>query len=104
MQSVIDRVAREKALQAMAEVSHGQLAMCNGVVAEANSQTVDLAAINTKVAIKDALAPGGGVLPQLDGRPAKRIKRLCRVRRSFTGPRSTPSWPLLPTLAFNMPP
>lgn len=40
MQNLIDRVPREKALDGMAEdnVSHGQLAMHNGVIAETNSQ------------------------------------------------------------------
>ena len=60
MQRFIHRVPCEKALQvtAVEKVSHGQLAMRNGAIAEANSHAVDLAAFNAKEAIKDALALG----------------------------------------------
>ena len=56
MQNMVDRVSRERALQAMAEkrVSHGQQAIRNGEIAEANSQAVDLAAFNAKEAIMNA--------------------------------------------------
>ena len=74
MQSLIDRVPCDKAHQARAEeVSHGQLAMRTGVITEANSKAVDLAAFNTKVAIKDALSlvkESCHIADELDGRPA----------------------------------
>ena len=54
IQSLIDKVPDEKALQATAKekVSHRQLAIRNGAVVEANSQAVDLVAFNAKAAIK----------------------------------------------------
>ena len=88
---MIDRVPREKALQATAEekVSHGQQAMHNGAIAEANSQAVDLAAFNAKEAIKGALAlmeESYHIAEDLDRTPARRIpRRLRRVKRSLQG-------------------
>ena len=85
MQSLIDRVPHEKALQAEEKVSHGQLAMRNGAIADANSQVVDLAAFNTKAAIQNALAlveESCRIADDLDGTPPK---RLCRVKRSLHG-------------------
>ena len=56
MQSMIDRVLRERALATAEErVSHGQQAIRNGAIMEANFQSVDLAAFNTKEAIRDVL-------------------------------------------------
>ena len=57
IQSLIDKLPWEKALQATAEdVSYGQLAIRNGAIAKANSQAVDLATFNAKSDIKAALS------------------------------------------------
>ena len=57
IQSLIDKLLQEKAHQAMAEeVSHGQLAIRNGAIAEANCQAVDLVTFKAKSDIKAALS------------------------------------------------
>ena len=55
MQSMIDRVRHEKALQAMAEdVSHTSRSSAMGRL-QSNSQAVDMAAFNARESIKGTL-------------------------------------------------
>ena len=85
IQDKIDAVPREKLLQATSEVSHGQLTIRNGAIAEGNSQSIDLTTVNAKVDIKSTLflvEEAKSALDELElGHAAKKMYMcLCRAK------------------------